>query len=117
MTGTHDQASFLLRDYGFDLEDLPFTREGNLPLQSDPKLAWAALNLSDHPLELNRADRHDLLRVPGIGPRGAEAILASRRHSKLRDLSALKKLGVIAERAAPYILLDGHRPNQQLALF
>lgn len=111
------QASFLLRDYGFDIEELPFSSEGNLPLESDPKLAWAAMNLKDKPLELNRAAKHDLLRVPGIGLRGAEAILASRRHGTLRELSALKKLGVIAERAAPYILLDGRRPQQQLALF
>ena len=78
------QASFLLRDYGFDIEELPFSSEGNLPLESDPKLAWAAMNLKDKPLELNRAAKHDLLRVPGIGLRGAEAILASRRHGTLR---------------------------------
>jgi len=110
------QASFLMRDYGFDLEDLPFQQDGNLPLQTDPKLAWAAEHLKEAPIELNLADRRDLLRVPGIGPRGAEAILASRRQGRLRELGSLKKLGVLAERAAPYILLDGKRPQQQLAL-
>ena len=111
------QASFLLRDYGFDLEELPFTGEGNLPLPTDPKLAWAQINLSKCPLEVNRAGKSDLLRVPGIGPKGASAILRVRRTVKLRDLSMLKKLGVIAERAAPYILLDGQRAPAQMALF
>jgi predicted DNA-binding helix-hairpin-helix protein len=111
------QASFLLRDYGFDLEDLPFTGDGNLPLHSDPKLAWARMNLQETPLELNRAGKRDLMRVPGIGPKGADAILKARHLGKLQDLSALKKLGVVAERAAPYVLLDGRRPEQQLSLF
>jgi predicted DNA-binding helix-hairpin-helix protein len=111
------QASFLLRDYGFDLEELPFTQEGNLPLPKDPKLAWAQVNLSERPLEINRAEKQELLRIPGIGLKGANAILRARRTGKLRDLSMLKKLGVIAERAAPYILLDGQRAPAQLALF
>jgi len=109
------QASFLLRDYGFDLEELPFTGAGNLPLPSDPKLAWAQLNLVERPLEINRANRHDLLRIPGIGPQSADAILQARRQSKLRDLSALKKLGIPAERAAPFVLLDGKRAAYQLS--
>lgn len=111
------QASFLLRDYGFDLEDLPFANNENLPLQTDPKLAWAQINLSETPIEINRAERRDLLRIPGIGPKSAEAILYARRQNKLYDLSALKKLGVIAERAAPYVLLNGRRPASQLSLF
>lgn len=111
------QASFLLRDYGFDLEDLPFTADENLPLHSDPKLAWAQLNLVHAPVEVNLADHRELMRVPGIGQRGAEAILSARRVQKLRSLSTLKKLGVIAERAAPYVLLDGKRLASQLVLF
>jgi len=57
------------------------------------------------------------LRIPGIGPKTAEAILSARRQSKVNDLSALKKLGAIAERAAPYVLLNGKRPAMQPALF
>jgi len=111
------QASFLLRDYGFDLEELPFSRDGQLPLSSDPKLAWAQANLLERPLEINRAGKSELLRVPGIGLKGADAILRARRQNKLRDLSVLKKLGVIAERAAPYVLLDGKHTPMQMALF
>ena len=109
------QASFLLRDYGFDLEELPFAGDGNLPLPTDPKQAWAQVNLRERPVEVNKAERNELLRVPGIGLKGANAILRARRTGTLRDLSVLKKLGVIAERAAPYLLLDGQRVPQQLS--
>jgi len=111
------QASFLLRDYGFDLEDMPFTSEGRLPLEVDPKLGWAQSNLRERPVEVNRADRRELLRVPGIGPKGADAILLARRRGKLRELRDLQTLGVLAARAAPFILLDGKMPTQQLRLF
>ncbi len=110
------QASYLLRDYGFDLEDLPFTIERHLPIHIDPKLAYAQTTLSETPVEINRAEREKLLRVPGIGPRGAEAIIHSRQHGSLRQLSDLRKIGVLAERAAPYITLNGKRPPQQLTL-
>jgi predicted DNA-binding helix-hairpin-helix protein len=111
------QASFLLRDYGFDLEDLPFSGEGNLPLTIDPKLAYAAQNLVHAPIELNRAEKRDLLRVPGIGPKAVESILRARRSGALKDLSRLRALGIDAARAAPFILLDGKRPAQQMTLF
>jgi len=111
------QASFLLRDYGFELEELPFVEGGNLPLPTDPKQAWAQRNLQEQPLEINKAERSELLRIPGIGPKGANAILKARQVNKLRDLSMLKKLGVVAERAAPYVLLDGQLAPAQLALF
>lgn len=111
------QSSFLLRDYGFDLEEMPFTQQGNLPLDVDPKVAWAAVNLSETPTEINRADRRDLMRVPGIGPKGADSILVARRQGALTELQHLNALGVLAKRAAPYILLNGRRPDQQLRLF
>lgn len=111
------QASFLLRDYGFDLEDLPFTADENLPLHTDPKLAWAEMNLVHAPVEINHAGKRELMRIPGIGIKGAESILRARRTARLRELSSLKKLGILAERAAPYVLLDGRRPASQLAMF
>jgi len=111
------QSSFLLRDYGFDVEELPFDGGGNLPLESDPKLAWARRHLVHAPVEVNTADRRDLLRVPGIGPTGAERVLRERRRGRLRDLSDLRKLGIVAQRAAPFVLLDGHRPAHQLSLW
>jgi predicted DNA-binding helix-hairpin-helix protein len=111
------QASFLLRDYGFDLEDMPFVQDGNLPLATDPKLAWAQQNLQGRPLEINKAERRELLRIPGIGPKGADAILKARRVGKVRDLATLKKLGIVTTRVVPFILLDGRRPERQSVMF
>lgn len=111
------QSSFLLRDYGFEFEELPFDARGHLPLETDPKLAWAQQTLSDAPVDINRAERHELLRVPGIGQKGAAAILMARRRGALHELGDLAKLGVLAARAAPFVLLDGRRPAHQQRMF
>jgi len=112
------QSSFLLRDYNWDVEDLPFAGDGNLPLAVDPKRAWADTHLLAAPIEVNLADRYTLLRIPGIGPVGADAILKARRVGRLRSLNDLRKIGIAApEQAAPYILLDGQRLPRQLPLF
>ena len=111
------QASYLLRDYGFDLEELPFTAEGRLPLERDPKRCYADMALRQAPVELNRAEPGQLIRVPGIGPKGCERILRARRERRLVDLSQLRGMGILAERAAPYILLNGRPSAQQLPLF
>jgi predicted DNA-binding helix-hairpin-helix protein len=110
------QASFLLRDYGFDLEELPFGGEGNLPLNMDPKLGWARQNLAGTRLELNRASREDLLRIPGIGRQGAETILTVRRQGTIRSLEQLRKMGIQVKRASAFILLDGRAAPEQLQL-
>ena len=111
------QASFLLRDYGFDLENMPFDSAGRLPLDTDPKLAWAEANLVESPVDVNRARRQELLRIPGIGPRGADAILAQRRQGTIRELGDLGRMGINSRRAAPFILLGSGRPARQLALW
>jgi predicted DNA-binding helix-hairpin-helix protein len=107
------EASFLLRDYGFSLEDMPFNPQGQLPLEVDPKLAWARLNLSCHPLEINRADKQELLRVPGIGLKTVTAILSARSKNRLTQSGQLHALGVNLKRSAPYILLNGKRLESQ----
>ncbi len=111
------QASFLFRDYRFSLEELPFDETGNLPLDTDPKLAWAYANLRENPIEVNRASREELLRVPGIGLKGAELILAARRRGTLREVAHLQQLGVHTSRLKPFVLLDGKRPSYQPSLF
>ncbi len=111
------QASFLLRDYGFQYEDLPFSGAGQLPLGSDPKLAWAREHLSESPIDVNGADLQQLLRIPGVGPRSARAILTARRQQRLLNLEDLQQLGAVSKRAAPFILLSGKRPDYQLTLF
>ena len=104
------QASFLLRDYGFEFEDLPFSKAGNLPLDADPKLAWAQGNLVHKPIEINKADRNELLKVPGIGPKSADAILQARRVHTIRTLRDLTQLGISGQRVAGFVLLAGKRP-------
>jgi predicted DNA-binding helix-hairpin-helix protein len=112
------QSSFLLRDYGWDVEELPFVDEGNLRLDVDPKRAWADIHLRHAPIDLMHADRGALLRVPGIGPKSADSILRARRLSSLRDLGDLRKLGINApDQTVPYVLFDGRRLPQQVAMF
>lgn len=110
------QSDFMLRDYGFSYDELPFDAQGLLPRDKTPKEAWAERHLHE-PVEVNRAPRHILLRVPGIGPRSADRIIAARRHARLRDLAQLRALGVATGWAAPYVLLDGRRSALQLRLW
>jgi predicted DNA-binding helix-hairpin-helix protein len=109
------QASFMVRDYGFGFAELPFGADGLLPLDRTPKRAWADLHLHE-PVEVNRASRTDLLRVPGIGPRSADRIIAARRTTRLREIAHLRTLGVVTAWAAPYVLLDGRHAPRQLSL-
>jgi predicted DNA-binding helix-hairpin-helix protein len=107
------EASFLLRDYGFNLEELPFNPDGHLPQDVDPKYAWARLNLLNHPIEINRVEKHELLHIPGIGPKSASAILAARIKNKIAHHEELSALGVNFKRAAPFILINGKKASFQ----
>ena len=111
------QSSFLLRDYGWRVEDFAFLQDGNLLTGMDPKRAWAEQHLLQAPIEIMTASRAQLLHIPGIGPKGAEAILQARRRGRLTELAHLSKLNIAApQRAAPYILLAGQRPLLQMTL-
>ncbi len=111
------QSSYLLRDYNWELEDMPFRQTGNLRTDIDPKRAWADENLRHAPIDVMKAERDMLLRIPGIGPVGADSIIKARCQGSLQELSHLKQLGIrTTERLAPYILLDGQKPSQQLKL-
>ncbi len=89
-----------------------------MQLELDPKRAWAEQHLREAPLDIMKASRQQLLRIPSIGPKGADAIIHARRLGHLTDLSHLRQLNIRApEQAAPYILLDGHRPVIQMGLF
>lgn len=107
------QADWLLRFYGFSVEELPFEADGLLPQNLDPKATWARLHPERFPVEVNQAPLGELLRVPGIGPTSARAIAAARRQGNLRELGDLRKLGARADRAAPYVTLAGQRPPYQ----
>jgi predicted DNA-binding helix-hairpin-helix protein len=111
------QSDFLLRHYGFTLEDLVFDDQGHLPLDTDPKTLAALHRLEFFPVEVNTASRRELLRVPGIGPQSADRIVRMRRQGSLRSLKDLGRSGAAAKRAAPFVLLHGSRPAFQPALF
>jgi len=101
------QADWLLRFYGFGLEELPFDTGGALPEEIDPKLAWARRHPDFFPVEINRASREKLLRVPGIGRISAEKILSLRRENKINSPEDLKELRIPRRRALDFITLNG----------
>jgi len=111
------QGDFLMRQYGFRFEDLIFDERGYLPLGADPKQVWAEHHPEVFPLEIARASQWELVRVPGIGPKSAARIVNGRRVTSFRSLRDLRRVGVIADRAAPYVLLNGVRPGFQLPLW
>jgi putative DNA modification/repair radical SAM protein len=111
------QSDYLFRRYGFALQDLTFDDSGNLCTDMDPKMAWARRHPEFFPIEINRASREQLLRVPGIGPRSVARILYVRRRDKFRHIEDLRATGAVASRAAPFILLGGRRAPLQLPLW
>ena len=111
------QADFLIRDYGFTESELSYDENGLLPLEKDPKLIWAERFMKHQPVEINSASREQLLRIPGIGPKNALAVIRTRKAHTLSDLSALKKIGIQTQRVKDFITLNGKRPVQQLIFF
>jgi putative DNA modification/repair radical SAM protein len=104
------QADWLLRFYGFDARELTTAAEPNLDLRIDPKLAWALRHRDAFPVDLNRAPKWKLLRVPGIGARNVARILKVRRLRKLRT-DDLAKLRISISKAGPFILTEDHNPE------
>lgn len=109
------QASFLLRDYGYSINELFFGPDQNLPINTDPKTAWAEVHLRHNPIEINTASRLELMKIPGIGPKSAARILSLRKSIKFSSLSQLGKLGISVKKTSPYILLQGKSPAVQLS--
>ncbi len=104
------QVDFLFRQYGFELGDIALNGEGQLDLKRDPKQIWADHHPHLFPVDINRADRWLLLRVPGIGPRSVRRILKYRKESKFRSLADLKQLGVRTGVAGAYLTLPAREP-------
>jgi len=99
------QADWLLRFYGFSYNEILDKRE-NLDLDFDPKMIWALEHLELFPVEVNHADKEFLIRIPGIGIRGAHKILKARRFQNL-SFENLKKLGISLKRAKYFITIRG----------
>jgi predicted DNA-binding helix-hairpin-helix protein len=116
------QAEHLLRQYGFTWQELPFERDGNLPLDDDPKMAWAVAHPERFPVDIKTAPYELLLRVPGVGPATARALVTGRRRTVLRDTRDLERAGVDVGRAGHFLALGGRAlsataPPRQLRLF
>ncbi|MDY3553687.1 putative DNA modification/repair radical SAM protein [Gemmata sp. JC717] len=102
------QADWLLRFYGFAVDEV-VAPGANLALDVDPKLAWALANRGRFPVDVNTAPRELLLRVPGVGVRNVDRILAVRRHHAL-TVADLRQLRVNWRSAAPFVLTGDHNP-------
>lgn len=100
------QADWLLRFYGFTAGELLDETRPNLDDALDPKSQWALGHPEFFPVEINRADYETLLRVPGIGVRGARRILFARRVGPI-SFEGLKRLGVVMKRAQYFVTCDG----------
>ncbi len=100
------QADWLLRFYQFKAEELLSESKPNFNVLLDPKEDWALSHLETFPVEINTADYHTLLRVPGIGVKGAQRIVFARRHGNL-SFEHLKKMGIVLKRAIYFITCIG----------
>jgi predicted DNA-binding helix-hairpin-helix protein len=80
-----------------------------LDLSIDPKLAWALKHRDRFPVDVNRAEREMLLRVPGLGAKAVDKIVAARRHARL-TLADVGRLSSGVKRAEPFLITDDHRP-------
>ena len=103
----YQQADFLMRFYQFRADEIITKENPNLNVSVDPKCNWALYHLDSFPVEVEKADYHTLLRVPGIGVKSARRIIMARRRGTL-DFNALKKFGVVLKRAMYFITCHGH---------
>jgi putative DNA modification/repair radical SAM protein len=106
------QADWLLRHYGFTVDEVAAATEGGmLDLAIDPKLAWAIKNRGLFPVDVNTAPRELLLRVPGLGARTVEKLIIARRHVRLR-LDDVARLTTGLTGARPFLIAADHRPTR-----
>jgi putative DNA modification/repair radical SAM protein len=106
------QSDWLMRFYGFAPSEVADAAgpDGMLPLDIDPKLAWALKHRESFPVDVNRAPRETLLRIPGLGVKAVDKLLASRRHRRLR-LEDLARLTVSVAKIRPFVVAEGWRPT------
>lgn len=104
------QADWLMRHYGFAAREIAASGDGMLDLDIDPKLAWALAHRERFPVDVNRADRETLLRVPGLGVRNVKRILATRRQRALR-YADLARLRCDLQKAKDFVIALDWRPS------
>ena len=99
-------ADSLLNDYHYKVKELVFDENDKLSLTQDPKIL-AAKNMYIFPVEINSAPLIELIRVPGIGVKSAREIISIRKKKPFSNKEQLRKLGVVVDRAEPYIKISG----------
>ncbi|MBA1191340.1 putative DNA modification/repair radical SAM protein [Pseudomonas entomophila] len=104
------QADFLMRGYGYKAGEL-LGKAGNLDLDIDPKLAWALSNREVFPVDVNRAEPAVLARIPGVGMRSVQRLVALRRERRIR-YDDLIQLRCVLEKARPFIVTSDYRPPE-----
>ncbi|QJD98114.1 putative DNA modification/repair radical SAM protein [Mucilaginibacter robiniae] len=102
------QADWLMRFYGFQVNEIVDEQNPHLDLDIDPKLGWALRNLNAFPIDINKADLQLILRVPGIGVQSAQKIVSARQFGKL-DWEQLKKIGIAVNRAKYFITCNSRQ--------
>jgi len=107
------QADWLMRYYGFATGEILTPDSPNLDLELDPKLAWALRNRQDFPVDVQKAQREVLLRVPGLGVRNADRIIRIRRFTKIR-LADLVRLRISLKKVQPFLITADHNPSAYL---
>lgn len=107
------QSDWLIRFYGFGANDVADAtgKDGNLPLDIDPKLAWALKFRGNFPVDVNRASKEQLLRVPGLGTTAVGRILKARRYRRLR-LEDVGRLTQSIAKVRPFLVAADWRPTQ-----
>lgn len=106
------QSDWLIRFYGYSATEVAAAadKDGMLPLDIDPKLSWALKFRENFPVDINRAPRELLLRIPGLGTKGVQSILAARRYHTLR-LADIARLTVSLAKLRPFIITADWRPT------
>ncbi len=102
------QADWLMRFYGFKVNEIVDQQNPHLDLDIDPKLSWSLRNLQVFPIDINTADLQLILRVPGIGVQSAQKIVSARKFGRL-DWEQLKKIGVALNRAKYFITCNSSK--------
>lgn len=103
------QADWLMRFYGFEAQEIANAEE-NLDLAVDPKMGWALRHREAFPIDLNKADREQMLRTPGLGVRSVDRLIELRRYKRLR-LEDVKRLSRSLKASLPFIVTDDWRPT------
>ena len=104
------QADWMLRFYGFGVDEITTENGGMLDLAIDPKLAYALAHREQFPLDVNIAPREQLLRVPGLGVKSVDRIISARRHQRLR-LDDLGRLRLPLAKLRPFVVTSDYQPG------